>query len=190
MQVGTVAGVHGNDGWLRIRPESDNPARFSPGSVLHIAGRPHTVRRSTRASSGLLLVKLDGLDSREAASQLSHESVFVPLAEVPNPPADTYYHYQLLDMDVVTQEGEPLGKIGEVVATGANDVYVVRSERSELLVPAIADVVVAVDVGARRMTVVLLPGLEPRPLPAAKPAARRKPRGRRPRRASRPNPGQ
>ena len=105
----------------------------------------------------------------------------MPLAEVPSPPAGTYYHYQLLDMDVVTQEGEALGRLAEVLVTGANDVYVVRSEHSELLVPAIADVVVDVDVETRRMTVVLPPGLEPRPLPAGKPAARRKPPRRRPR---------
>ena len=185
MLVGTVVGVHGNDGRLRVAPESDNPDRFRAGSVLRIGGRRLTVRRASAMPGGALLLKLDGLDSREEAAKLTHELVVVPVAEVPAAPAGTYYHYQLLDMEVVAPDGRVLGRIREVVVTGANDVYVVASEDAELLVPAVADVVVDGDVDAGRMTVDVPLGLEPRPLrpakPAPRPRRRRRPAPRRPR---------
>ena len=186
VQVGTVVGAHGNDGRLRVAPESDNPDRFRTGSVLRIGARLLTVRRAAATPGGALLVKLDGIDSREEAAQLTDELVLVPAADVPAAPPDTYYHYQLLDMDVVAPDGQVLGKLREVLVTGANDVYVVASEESELLVPALADVVVAVDVEGHRMTVDVPPGLERRSLKAAKPAARRRRRrpGPRPARPS------
>ena len=187
VQVGTVAGVHGNDGRLRVALDSDNPDRFRAGSVLRIGARRMTVRRTSVAPGGTLLVKLDGLDSRQEASELVHERILVPVADVPAAPPGTYYHYQLLDMVVVAPDGRALGRIAEVLMTGANDVYVVASEGSELLVPALADVVVAVDVEARRMTVAVPPGLEPRLLKAAKPAPARRRRRRPGPRPSRPS---
>ena len=187
MLVGTVAGVHGNDGRLRIATDSDNPDRFRAGSVLRIGERLLTVRRASAVPGGALLVKLDGLDSREEAAKLTHELVLVPLADVPAAPPGTYYHYQLLGMDVVTPGGQALGVLREVLVTGANDVYVVVTDGSELLVPALADVVVAVDVDARRMTVDVPPGLEPRVLKPAKPAPARRRRRRPGPRAPRPS---
>ncbi len=77
MLVGTVAGVHGNDGRLRIANESDNPDRFRAGAVLRIGARRLTVRRASAVPGGALLVKLDGLDSREEAAKLTHELVLV-----------------------------------------------------------------------------------------------------------------
>ncbi len=187
MLVGTVAGAHGNDGRLRVAIESDNPDRFRAGSVLRIGARRLTVRRASAVPGGALLVKLDGLDSREEAAKLTHELVLVPVADVPAAPPGTYYHYQLLGMDVVTPDGQALGKLREVLVTGANDVYVVGSEDSELLVPALADVVVAVDVEGRQMTVDVPPGLEPRQLKAAKPAPPRRRRRRPGPRPARPS---
>ena len=179
--------MHGNDGRLRIATESDNPDRFRAGSVLRIGARRLTVRRASAVPGGALLVKLDGLDSREEAAKLMHELVLVPVAEVPAAPPGTYYHYQLLDMDVVTPDGRALGRLREVLVTGANDVYVVATEDSELLVPALADVVLAVDVDARRMTVEVPPGLEPRVLKPSKPAPARRRRRRPGPRTARPS---
>lgn len=84
----------------------------------------------------------------------------VPVAETLPQEPGTYYHYQLIDMDVVSTTGEELGRIAEILPTGANDVYVVLAPgKPELLIPATTDVVRNVDVAGRRMTVELLPGL-------------------------------
>ncbi len=180
MQVGTVVGTHGYDGRLRVQSETDNPDRFRKGASVRIGAETYTVASVARATGGALLLKLDGVDTREAAAALLHELVIVGQTDVPDLPEDTYYHYQLLGMTVVTAEGTLLGTLTEVISTGANDVYVVTSPESELLVPAIADVVVEVDVAHTRMTVAVPEGLEPRPLTANRPPKRRPPR-RRPR---------
>ncbi len=84
----------------------------------------------------------------------------VPEDEIPDLPEDTFYHFQLIDMNVVSDEGESLGVIVEILDTSANDVYVVRGgEGPDLLIPAIHETVLDVDVDEGRMTVHLVPGL-------------------------------
>jgi 16S rRNA processing protein RimM len=84
----------------------------------------------------------------------------VPEDEIVPLPGDTYYHFQLIDMQVFSDEGEALGAIAEILDTSANDVYVIRSEGGpDLLIPAIREVVLGVDVDAGRMTVHLPSGL-------------------------------
>ena len=79
--------------------------------------------------------------------------------DVDSPPQGSYYHYQIIDMDVLTEDGSPLGQVAQIIPTGSNDVYVVRDgEGNEMLVPALADVLLEVDPERGRM-VVRLPEL-------------------------------
>jgi 16S rRNA processing protein RimM len=75
--------------------------------------------------------------------------------------AGQFYEHQIIGLNVVTTEGEPLGQVVQVLATGANDVYVVQGLRGEVLLPARVEVVRAIDLDAGTMTVALLPGLLP-----------------------------
>ena len=72
---------------------------------------------------------------------------------------DEYYVYQIVGLDVWTGEGEHLGRVSEVLFTGANDVYVVQGEKGEILIPAVEDVVLEVDLASGRLTVELMEGL-------------------------------
>jgi 16S rRNA processing protein RimM len=179
VQVGTVSGAHGYDGRLRIETETDNPARFRPGAAIWLAGEPYKVVRSSSGGVNGVLVKLEGLDSREEVAAFLHAPVTVPEDDVPAPPADTYYHYQLLDVAVVDEAGASLGTLTEILATGANDVYVITDDAGELLLPALGDVVLTVDIAERRMTVAVPEGIERRllgPPKAARPVRwRRRP---------------
>ena len=80
------------------------------------------------------------------------------VAAAPLPPG-TYYHHQLLGLPVVTEAGEALGALAEVLETGANDVYVVQGEGGELLLPAIRSVILSIDLAARQITVRVPDGL-------------------------------
>ena len=84
----------------------------------------------------------------------------VPETELYPLPDGAFYHFQLVDMDVYTDDEEYLGQIAEIIETPGNDVYIVRktSER-DLLLPAIKDVILDVDTESSRMIVHLLPGL-------------------------------
>lgn len=84
----------------------------------------------------------------------------VPETELHPLPDGAFYHFQLVDMDVYTDDDEHLGQIAEIIETPGNDVYIVRKPNErDLLIPAIEDVILDVDTETSRMTVHLLPGL-------------------------------
>ncbi len=85
--------------------------------------------------------------------------ITVPPEAVPQLPDGEYFHFQLLGLRVLTQEGEDLGRIRDILVTGANDVYVVSGPAGEVLVPALVDVIVNVDLDQGIMVVNLPEGL-------------------------------
>ena len=157
--VGKVAGPWGLKGDLKVVPFTDSPLRFSPGSRLLLDGRPTHVVRSRATRSGLV-VNLDTVGDRESAELLRDASLTVHRDELAPLPDGSYYHYQIMGMGVWTEEGEYLGKVWDIVRTGASDVYVVRDDGGlEVLVPSLKDVVLDVFPGEGRMVVRLPEGL-------------------------------
>lgn len=157
--VGLVLGAHGREGALNVRVLSDVPGRLDPDRVVHIAGRPHSISRSQPSGPNSCRVWLKGVSTRDSAAKLRGELLMVPEGEVPSAPEDEYFHYQLLGMSVRTEDGEALGALEEILETGSNDVYVVRGPGGEVLVPALATVVLQVDVDGAEMVVRLPEGL-------------------------------
>lgn len=138
---------------------SETPGRFDVGSVLLLEdGRSLTVERN-RLDRGRLLVVFGGIDSREAAMKLGGEFLFIPSADLPELPHGSWWPHQIEGCEVLTEEGKSLGVVAEVVNTPANDIWVTREGSSEVLIPALKDVVVSVDVPAKRVIVRELPGL-------------------------------
>lgn len=156
--VGRILGPVGLDGELRVEVSSDVPDRFAPGSVLHIGDSQYRIQHTRTTAKGLR-IKLLGVTSHNAAIALNGQAVYVLEEDVPPPPEDTYYYYQVLGMRVVTSGGDELGVVTDILSTGANDVYVVKGDARETLVPALADVVLEVDVPGQRMVVDLPEGL-------------------------------
>ena len=157
--VGRVTGSWGLRGDVKVQPQTDFPERFSQGSELHINGRRETVV-SARPSRGVYVIRLSGVTNRTEADSMRGALLTVPEDNLAPLPEDTYYHFQLIDMEVFSDEGESLGVIVEILDTSANDVYVIRGEAGpDLLIPAIREVVLSVDVDGERMTVHLPPGL-------------------------------
>ena len=136
-----------------MEPATDSPTRFSPGSVLLVGDERFRVRSSKPGKVGLL-VKLESVNDRTAAEAMMGRILTVPEADVAPLPTSSYYHFQIIDVEAVTEGGESLGTIREILTTGSNDVYVVRDDKgSETLIPALADVVLEVDLERSRMTV-------------------------------------
>ena len=158
--VGRIIRSHGLDGSLRIQSLSDNPARFQAGSTLTIAGQTRTVVSCHPLPDGHALLRLEGLDDPYAARRLSGEWLIAPTDSDSQLAEGEYYHYQLVGLTVITDEGENLGTIQEVLETGSNDVYVVVSDAGEeVLLPAIEQVVREIDLASGKMLVHLLDGL-------------------------------
>ena len=163
MAVGFVRGPHGIQGELSIEPMTDFPDRFVPGAVL-LAGKANYTISAVRIHKKGLLVTLAGITTRNQAEVLRGKLFEVAESDLPDLAEDQYFRFDIVGIDVVDENGTSLGKVADVLETGANDVYIVRDEESELLIPAIDSVVKEIDTEARRMVVDVIPGLERRAL--------------------------
>ena len=115
---------------------------------------------SARPYRGGYVLRLSSVTDRTKADSVRGALLTVPEEEIAPLPQGTYYHFELIDMQVFSDDGESLGVVVEILDTSANDVYVVRSDgKPDLLIPAIREIVLDVDVDAGRMTVHLAPGL-------------------------------
>ena len=165
LSVGRVLRPHGVRGELRVEIITDYPERLAQHIHFFLAhpNSPATVRRYAverlRYHKETLLLKLEGCDDRDGAEQLRGMLVQIPIEDAVPLEEGEYYLFQLVGAQVETEGGESLGQITDVIETGANDVYVVRGPRGEILIPAIDEVVVELDLESKRMVVVLLPGM-------------------------------
>ncbi|MCX6020549.1 MAG: ribosome maturation factor RimM [Chloroflexi bacterium] len=158
IMVGRVLGPRGLAGEMRVEPLSSNPARFVKGARLVLAGEWRQLA-FCRLQKDHYVLRIEGIDTPEAVQALRSEPLYAEEATAPALQEDWYYHYQLLGLTVVTEEGRTLGVLEQILETGANDVYIVRGEGKEHLIPAIADVVRQVDLDAHRIVIRPLPGL-------------------------------
>ena len=159
--VGRINQTWGLKGHVKVTPFTSNPERLTTGAELYVAGKPTRVLDSV-SPQGYPIMQFAGYENREAAQQLRDELIEIDEAALPNLPDHEYYIDDLKGLTVVASTGEEIGELVEVLTTGANDVYVVRREgQKDVLVPAIADILLSVDLEARRMTIELIPGLLP-----------------------------
>lgn len=160
LAVGRVLRPHGVRGELRVEIMTDHPERLSFHPVLYL-GPEHTPYdlEGVRFHKGAALIKLTGCDDRNAAEALRNQLVQIPFEDAVPLEEGEFYEFQIMGAEVITETGETLGRVVEVIETGANDVYVVQGPRGELLIPVIEDVVQELDLENQRMVVTLLPGL-------------------------------
>jgi len=152
-------------GELRVEIITAYPERLEQHTYFYLA-RPDSLDVAQRYlvlgmrfHKKALLLQLEGCDDRNRAEELRGMLVQIPIEEAVALDEGEYFLFQLDDVRVETEDGEWLGQIVEVIETGANDVYVVRGPRGEVLLPAIEEVVLDLDLEARRMVVHLMPGL-------------------------------
>lgn len=144
---------------MRVQAWSDVAHRFEAGRELQLGGRLHRILASAERPPGAVILKLSGVRTRAAARALTGAEVTVPAADAPVLPEGEYYYFQLMGLRVVTEEGEELGRIREVIVTGSNDVYAVSGPTGEVLVPALGQVVLGVDLALGEMRVRLMEGM-------------------------------
>jgi 16S rRNA processing protein RimM len=157
--VGKIRSAWGLRGDVGVEVLSDVSERFAVGSVLRLKGKPTRVEHARKSKRGITL-KLDAANNRSQAEALRGEDLAVLLEQVEPLPDGTYYHFQILGMCVLTNDGEQLGIVNEIIVTGSNDVYVVHQEgRGDILIPALPDVVLDVNLDTATMLVDLPDGL-------------------------------
>ena len=158
--VGHVTRAHGIKGEVAVEVRSDEPGRFAEGATVFTeSGRSLEIERS-QPHGRRMLVKFAGVEDRTGAEALRGTVLVVPESWLPELPDGEYWPFQLEGCDVLTESGRSLGTVSEVIPNPANDLWVaVDGEGVETLVPAIRDVIVEVDIAAKRVLVRDVPGL-------------------------------
>jgi 16S rRNA processing protein RimM len=162
--IGRVARPHGVKGEVRIESfNREDPHFFFRYQKIFIQedkGKPRLYRPvSIRPHKHGILVQLEGIRNKEEAEKLRGKPVLVDRAELPPLDENEYYWHEILGMRVVTEQGGDVGTVTEIIHTGSNDVYVVSKGKKEFLVPAIKDVIIAIEKDAGTMVIRPLEGL-------------------------------
>jgi 16S rRNA processing protein RimM len=163
--VGKLVNTQGLRGEVRVISTTDFPdERFKVGSELYLfhpsLAQPLKVTvASRRAHKGFELLRFQGYNSINDVEKYKGGELKIPEDALMDLADDEYYIHQLVGCTVFTDEGEELGKIVDVLQPGANDVWVVKGKRGEVLLPYIDDCIKEVDIAAKRVVCHLMEGL-------------------------------
>ncbi|MCR4741164.1 MAG: ribosome maturation factor RimM [Lachnospiraceae bacterium] len=162
-KVGIITGAHGVHGEVKVFPTTDDPRRFKKLKEVILCGKggERTVKIvSVKLNASMVILKLEGTDDRDAADRLKKTELFVDRKNAVKLEKDEYFIADLIGMKVVDEDDRMIGELWDVIQTGANDVYSVRQEDGrDLLIPAIKECILSVDVNERIMKVHIMEGL-------------------------------
>jgi 16S rRNA processing protein RimM len=162
LAIGRIVRPHGVRGEVVVEVLTDFPERFDTIEQVYLGDTLEAQIWqvvTSRWHKDRVLLTLEGCQDRAVAEQLRGLLVQIPIEEAMPLGEDEYYAHHLIGLDVVTIDGEDLGRLSDVLFTNANDVYVVTGPRGQILLPAIADVIQGVDLEAGQVTVKLMEGL-------------------------------
>ena len=163
LKVGVITTTHGVRGEVKVFPTTDDAERFLDIEyVLLDTGKE--LRRlniqNVKFFKNLAILKFEGIDNINDIEMYKGRELWIPREEAQELGEDEYYVADLIGMEVLLENGEKFGVLRDVMETGANDVYIVdRVDGEEILLPAIHDCVLDVDVEKNTMTVHLMKGL-------------------------------
>ncbi len=161
--VGRIRRPHGLSGEVLVEILTDFPERIVPGMLLYVGENRSTMYiKTSRPHHKGLLLSFEGITDPVQAGAYRNQMLCVFADDRPELPDGEYYHHQLLGLQVITDQGQMLGVLADILQTGSNDVYIVRSDAgADILLPAIDSVMLNVDLDRKEMVVHLLPGLIP-----------------------------
>ncbi|BBO71797.1 ribosome maturation factor RimM [Desulfosarcina alkanivorans] len=166
--VGRVTGAHGIRGGVKVHSYAESTALYRIGEGIMLTLPDGTVAtlavQWVKPHGRALLMGLESVTDRNQAEDLVGASLFVERSRLPALEADTYYWTDLVGLDVYDPAGSRLGSLDGVIPTPGNDVYVVKGDVDgrprELLIPAVGDVVLSIDIAGKTMVVELPEGLQ------------------------------
>ena len=148
--MGTITGVHGLDGNVKVRSFSQSSDLFIPGTRVFIPAqtpedvRPFDIERCVPHRKGLLM-SLSGVDDRDTAETLIGKEILVHRSRLPDPEDNAWYWHDLYGLTVTDERLGALGDIDTIFSTGAHDILVVKDQTKERLIPMHRQFVLSVD---------------------------------------------
>src|SRR5207244_5403335 len=156
--IGEITKAYGLRGEVRVRPLTDDPERFHrlAECVLWDASRDERETRriaTARRHGEAVVLVLEGCDSVEAAAALAGRLIALPKAEALPAPEGRFYPWQLEGCRVVTEDGGEGGRVSGIEHAPAQDLWIVTDGAAEHLIPAVPEIVIDLDVAARRVVI-------------------------------------
>lgn len=163
LQVGVITATHGVRGEVKVFPTTDDKERFRDlKRVILDTGKEKIGLEieGVKFFKQFAILKFKGIDNINDIERYKRCPLLVEREDAVDLEENEYFIADMLDMEVVTEDGSRFGILKDVIETGANDVYVIDSElHGEVLLPAIRECILEVDVAARRMKIHLMKGL-------------------------------
>ena len=156
ISVGKVTKTHGLKGDLKFHPLMDATWITEIKQIRLSRSNPaqefaEYIIQSIRGKGTPLIIKFNNIDSIDAAKELVGQTLYILRERFPDLPDDEYYWFQIKGLRVFDEDGNYYGNIEEIIQTGSNDVYVVRNDEKELLLPMIDSVVKTIDLKSRKL---------------------------------------
>ena len=163
LRVGVITSTHGVRGEVKVFPTTDDMNRFKKlKTVILDTGKEHktlTVEQ-VKFFKNMVILKFKGFDNINDVEMWRQKDLLITRDQAVKLSPDENFIVDLIGLTVVTDEGETLGEMKDVLQTGANDVYIVKtSSGKEILLPAIKDCILKVDLEKGEMLVHVLDGL-------------------------------
>lgn len=160
IETGKIVGTHGVKGMLRIQPWADNGAFLASFDVFYIDGGKTALKtQKIQPHGNVVIAQIDGVNSIEDAQKLRNKVIYIKREDA-DIPKGRYFVSELIGCKVFDSEtGEQYGVISDVSKTGANDVWHIKKNEKEYLLPAINEVVKSVDIGNEEITICPMKGI-------------------------------
>ena len=163
LQVGVISSTHGVRGEVKVFPTTDDVKRFKKlKKVILDTGKEQLPLEieGVKFFKQFVILKFRGIDNINDIEKYKGKSLLVDREHAVKLKKDEYFIADMIGMDVFTEEGELFGALKDVMETGANDVYIIEmTDGKEVLVPAINQCILDVDIENRKMVIHLLEGL-------------------------------
>ena len=153
--IGEISSAYGLTGQLWVFPHTDYPERFLELKSVMVAGKLLQINSAT-LNKGRVIVKFKGIDHINDAEKLKGERVYIKSTDKIELNEDEYFYEDLMAMNIFTESGEDLGKIINIIKTGANDVY----ETDIAMIPAVKEFVKSIDIVSKKMVVIDRKGIK------------------------------
>lgn len=152
LAVGQIINTHGIKGELKIYPLTDDIRRFRKLKTVIVDGNEMNISWC-KLQNDRVIIKLEGIDSIEQGEKLKTKYLEVKREDAVKLPEDTYFIADLVGCEVYDSNEEYVGKVFEIIKTGSNDVYWIKNNKKEVLVPAMKEFVTDIDISSKKIII-------------------------------------
>ncbi|WP_123054071.1 ribosome maturation factor RimM [Clostridium sp. JN-1] len=151
LAIGQIINTHGINGEVKVYPLTDDIKRFKNLKKVYIDGEENKVV-SCKVQPKVVILKIEGIDSIDEAIKYKQKYIEVPREDAVKLQEGSYFIADIIGCDVIDENGIEYGKVADVIQTKNNDVYWIK-EGKELLIPALKNIVVNIDVENKKITI-------------------------------------